>query len=98
MIIIKLMAIIKKNSKVFSNNKSSSSKSTNGNVVATDKTNDSNITFKSKKSKMYNKVDNNNNSNKNNSNTNNYENNNINKSSTNKRNCFHTWRQQGKKN
>ena len=35
-----------KNSKFFSNNKSSSSKNNNGNVVATDKTNDSNITFR----------------------------------------------------
>ena len=78
-IIIKIMAIITKNNKVFSNNKPSSSKNSNGNVVATDKTDDSNITFRSKKSKKYNKIYNNNNSN--NSNSNNNENNNNNKSS-----------------
>ena len=34
------------NSKIFPNNKSFSSKNSNGNVVAIDKTNDSNITFR----------------------------------------------------
>ena len=75
------MEIISKNSKIFSNNKSSSTKNNNGNVVATDKTNDSNITFRSKKSKKYNKIDNNN-SNNSNSNSNNNESNKNNKSST----------------
>ena len=52
MIIITItIKINNKNSKFFSNNKSSSSKNNNGNVVATDKTNDPNITFRSKKSK-----------------------------------------------
>ena len=61
-----------------SDNKSSSSKSNNGNVVATDKTNDSNITFRSKKFKKYNKINKNGN---NNNNSNNNENSNKNKSS-----------------
>ena len=76
--------------------------------VATDKTNDSNITFRSKKYKKYNKIDNSNNNN-NNSNTNNNENNNNNKTSTDnnfnstpspltsKETVFHIWRQHGKK-
>ena len=68
-----------KNSKVFSTNKSSSSKNNNSNVVATGKTNDSNITFRSKKYKKYNKIYNNNGSD--NSNSNNNENNSNNKSS-----------------
>ena len=79
-IIIKLIAIITKIAKKFSNNKSSSSNN-NGNVVATDKTNDPNITFRSKKSKKYKKLDSNNNSDNDNSNNNN-ENNTNNKSST----------------
>ena len=68
-----------KNIKIFSNNKSSSSKNNNGDVVATDKSNDSNITFRSKKSKKCNKIDKNNNNNNNNDNSIN-ENNNTNKS------------------
>ena len=56
-------------------------KNSNGNDVATDKTNDSNITFRSKKSKTYNKIDNKNNNNYNNSNSNNNEHNSNNKSS-----------------
>ena len=57
MIIIIITVIIKindsnnENRKFFSNNESLSYKNTNGNVVATDKSNDSNITFNSKKSK-----------------------------------------------
>ena len=54
-------------------------KNNNENVVATGKSNDSNITFGSKKSKKYNKIDNNNNNY--NSNSNHNENNNNNKSS-----------------
>ena len=61
-----------------SDNKSSSSKSNNGNVVATDKTNDSNITFRSKKFTKYDKITKNSN---NNNNSNNNENSNKNKSS-----------------
>ena len=52
-------------------------------IVKWNKTSDSNITFRSKKSKRYNKIDNsNNNDNNNNSNNNNNQNNNNNKSST----------------
>ena len=51
--------------------------------MATDKTNDSNITFRSKKSKKYNKIDNNSNNGNNNSNSKNNENNSNNKSSPN---------------
>ena len=63
----------------FSNSKFSSFENNNCTVVATDKANDSNITFTSKKSKKCNKTDKNNNNNNNNSNNN--ENNNNNKSS-----------------
>ena len=79
----KICNICNKNSNIFSNNKSSSCKNNNGNVVATDKTNDSNITFRSKKSKKYTKIDGNNkNNDNNNSNSNNNENNSNNKSCT----------------
>ena len=48
---IKIMTAITKIVKFFSNNKFSSSKKKNGNIVGTDKTIDSNITFRIKKSK-----------------------------------------------
>ena len=76
-IIIKLMVLTK--NFFFSNSKFSSFENNNCTVVATDKANDSNITFTSKKSKKCNKTDKNNNNNNNNSNNN--ENNNNNKSS-----------------
>ena len=81
MMIIKMIAIITKTVKFFLIINLHPLKNSNGNVVATDKTNDSNITFRSKKSKTYNKVDNKNNNNYNNSNSNNNENNSNNKSS-----------------
>ena len=50
-ILMIIMIVIITTKKVFSNNISSSSENKNGNVVATCKTNDSNITFRSNKSK-----------------------------------------------
>ena len=49
--------IMNKNSEIFLSTKASSSKNNNDNIVATDKSNNSNFTFKSKKSKKYNNID-----------------------------------------
>ena len=58
--------LVKTNVVIFTSKKSCSSKITHSNVVAADKTNDSDIIFRSKKSINYNTNNNNNNNNNNN--------------------------------